>query len=1071
MYNLILLVSVFTLLNPLIALKVDNETYAQSEISFGYGLMYESYGKMVHGLNRYDMMVGLRFPDLSIIEEHLVPKMNEDWCEYWKAPATVVLYRTCRHMMPAYINNLKRIEHFQFLLKRIITDEIPALLPGFQFGHMKQDDRVNREKEQADEERIVVDEIRNQEQTSSTNKLESKDNETKVQWKQLNRKISYQESDERNNNSKPSQGVMEMLFDKVSATYGETKKRIKRWVAAAASLVIEGISAYMNYRKDSQLKKGMKMLLKNQHKLSDGMIELRKDFMTLAKTSAEQMEILAEALQIQSEKVNRMFHNINILALRIQDQNTRIADNSNAILFLTASLINVMEVTEKYKMLLLQLQLELDHFLDAIDSLAKGYLSHTVISPNRLGKIIEHVKQVIGMSYPEFELIAMSLKWYYQIPLVKFTYDQGMIAISIPVFVKPRLQEILTVYQIKSTPVPYHINPNMIDEYESVDIYTQIQPTAELLAVSSDTNMALSVKDLERCHRVGALILCEHVMLMKHHTEQTCESAIYNELGPYEVKKHCKDNIVYWKNLKPPPTVFDAGEYLLLAHLPEPWRVQCKHTDQILSTMESSPYCVIQKSDLCGCTINAGTVFVQDNIVYCKGDLDAHIQLWYPVNMMTMLYQYIEHIKGSLTDMTIFKKPYLFDPKELGLVDVMAEGVMEDPEAPIQVNFDKGMQNPLQKLYVDMADKSIDLQDPSEYFNSKPLIGFAIIAGVVTIILVIIIIPYVLKATGVDIKLQSLGATVGKLATTMHGLQKLPKGVSDDGRTQPTNVEIQIDNLMDFMLLFVQIAGVVLIIYYLVRWTHRGIRAVYHFVKAYSLNDVQIVNTWWKHFSFDRTDIYLQLVNRNIRYSIEVYIGFYFGNPEDLIIQGEFSPGDLLLESYCVYDLLILDWHNCEMYFNNCNLQLPQQIQVGIFQKYFVRYLMKHDKTSYRIIAHNNSSKKVRAVTHLCSLGHALSTPTKTKDLKLFEDIEFTMNDDSVIKPTTTYKPMVSFKPMSSNQPEEVTIEVELPPPPSSLEKENLFTVSNCLNCGELCSQPDEYICNRCIQKGVKLFS
>ena len=47
---------------------------------------------------------------------------------------------------------------------------------------------------------------------------------------------------------------------------------------------------------------------------------------------------------------------------------------------------------------------ELDHFLDALDTLSNNLLSHSVIHPKEMNDLITHVK---GMetTYPNYELI------------------------------------------------------------------------------------------------------------------------------------------------------------------------------------------------------------------------------------------------------------------------------------------------------------------------------------------------------------------------------------------------------------------------------------------------------------------------------------------------------------------------------------------------------------------------------------------------------------------------------------------------------------------------------------------
>ena len=50
------------------------------------------------------------------------------------------------------------------------------------------------------------------------------------------------------------------------------------------------------------------------------------------------------------------------------------------------------------------------------------------------------------------------------------------------------------VYNVRTIPVPYHINSEMIDEKESEKAYTQIIPDTEMVAMNRDTYMSLSRK-------------------------------------------------------------------------------------------------------------------------------------------------------------------------------------------------------------------------------------------------------------------------------------------------------------------------------------------------------------------------------------------------------------------------------------------------------------------------------------------------------------------------------------------------------------------------------------------------
>ena len=60
---------------------------------------------------------------------------------------------------------------------------------------------------------------------------------------------------------------------------------------------------------------------------------------------------------------------------------------------------------ERYLALYIQTISELDHLLDALDNLSNNLLSHSVIAPNVLKSLIDHVKEQLSEKYPDYELV------------------------------------------------------------------------------------------------------------------------------------------------------------------------------------------------------------------------------------------------------------------------------------------------------------------------------------------------------------------------------------------------------------------------------------------------------------------------------------------------------------------------------------------------------------------------------------------------------------------------------------------------------------------------------------------
>ena len=73
--------------------------------------------------------------------------------------------------------------------------------------------------------------------------------------------------------------------------------------------------------------------------------------------------------------------------------------------------------------------------------------------------------------------------------------------------------------------------------------------------------------------------------------------------------------------------MLDSGSQLLLANMPTPWTFFCTHEDQIPNDIQGAKYALIQKSDLCLCSITAGSLYLHENIGSCAEDIPDLVSL------------------------------------------------------------------------------------------------------------------------------------------------------------------------------------------------------------------------------------------------------------------------------------------------------------------------------------------------------------------------------------------------------------------------------------------------------------
>ena len=118
------------------------------------------------------------------------------------------------------------------------------------------------------------------------------------------------------------------------------------------------------------------------------------------------------------------------------------------------------------------------------------------------------------------------------------------------------------------------------------------------------------------CAKIGYMYYCEFAHLLKKHTEHTCMSAIYYDQSS-EIKANKCKMIVTFETL-PESKILDAGDILILSNLQKPWTIACKDVDRTFD-LEYSTYCILNRSELCECSLTAGNYLQSRATSNCGG--------------------------------------------------------------------------------------------------------------------------------------------------------------------------------------------------------------------------------------------------------------------------------------------------------------------------------------------------------------------------------------------------------------------------------------------------------------------
>ena len=110
------------------------------------------------------------------------------------------------------------------------------------------------------------------------------------------------------------------------------------------------------------------------------------------------------------------------IEITLTNLHAKVTDNTNAIRFFSSLFGLLLSDLNRYLMLYETILSELDHLLDALDNLSNNQLSHSVIHPKEMNNLITHVKNVLGTTYPNYELIVSEVQWLLQLTLFQLLH-------------------------------------------------------------------------------------------------------------------------------------------------------------------------------------------------------------------------------------------------------------------------------------------------------------------------------------------------------------------------------------------------------------------------------------------------------------------------------------------------------------------------------------------------------------------------------------------------------------------------------------------------------------------------
>ena len=344
----------------------------------------------------------------------------------------------------------------------------------------------------------------------------------------------------------------------------------------------------------------------------------------------------------------------------------------------------------------------LDDTLIGNESLSSGYLTHHILDPKVLARYLEAVGDDLEDTAPDHKSVFIDVHQYYDNSLASFTNTIDDLILQLPILIKLKVQVSMSLYSVDTVPIPLDAETYTGAKQE----YTQILPETEYMALTESNYVPLMQAQISLCTKIGYIYYCEYAHLLKKCTEHTCMSAIYYDQSSEIKADKCKTIATF--DTLPESKILAAGNILILSHLQKSWTIVCKDVNRTFD-LEYSAYHILNRSDLCECSLTAGNYLLSQAASNCGGTpeaKDGFFTTYYAFNRI-VLDVLMEKFDIQVDDNTITQLMFLHSDipgYDLPAINFMSPSE-EAQESHILKEQDAMIYTHLEKVLVHMIDE------------------------------------------------------------------------------------------------------------------------------------------------------------------------------------------------------------------------------------------------------------------------------------------------------------------------------------------------------------------------------
>ena len=232
-----------------------------------------------------------------------------------------------------------------------------------------------------------------------------------------------------------------------------------------------------------------------------------------------------------------------------------------------------------------------------------------------------------------------------------------------------------------------------------------------------------------------------------------------------------------------------------------------------------------------------------------------------------------------------------------------------------------------------------------------------------------------MKYFGLKVHFSKMNSTLSKLVTTAAVLQSITE---TEAKTLTDSEQFQVTDLTINAIFAYEVLFILLVTY----GFYKIFVSLYKWYNFHNLGFAQTQETLHKYLLFDKTDLFIQLTKTFGARTVQIHLGTFFGNPEDIKITGKMANTySLEFEHGYLLDILSFNWNSFILNLRGMPLVLPLSITLTGFNRILIRGIMKSENGMFKIIACNKSNCHLTVLQPYTKIQN-LPTTNKTHPIK-----------------------------------------------------------------------------------------